>query len=487
MFDAIIIGGMNIDFSGRPLGPYRLRTALQNVGYTAKIIDYASTLSNEQFLKLLSVFISDRTRVVGFSVSWFDNKKQFNLWANHTFFETLKEKYPHIKIVIGGTKQIATMELIKYADWFLTGFSDISFVKLLDHLIKGHPTPKYTKNQSVKTIDSDTHYKVENMDELETVFLCEDDFFSYQPLPIELGRGCIFKCAFCTHPFLGKKNYEYIRSSENLAKELKRNYELFGTTRYYFADDTFNDSIEKIDRVKRAIDLAKLPNFEFVGYIKPELLVTTPTMIQMLKDCGLKGAHFGIESMNPYARKMMGKGMDVNRIFDVANKINSEGSFKIHASFICGLPKDSHEDFYNWQDFLVKNRDNLFRSWRFLPLSLNKPVDNKSYSTIEKDPSTFGYDISDRPGLFWNWSNEHTNFQNVILISDNLNNQAQKYIKPAGWYVGNCWFHNVNTFDIENKTIREIDLLNIAKANHYLRVKRQFEKNNITLESNNGI
>ena len=70
------------------------------------------------------------------------------------------------------------------------------------------------------------------MDELETEYELEDNFKDFQPLPLEVSRGCIFKCAFCSHPFLGKKSYDYIRSPESLAKEIKRNYELFKTTRY---------------------------------------------------------------------------------------------------------------------------------------------------------------------------------------------------------------------------------------------------------------
>jgi len=479
MYDAIIIGGISFDSIGRVLGPFRLRTALENAGYTVKLIDYSSVLTEAQLLQLIKKIITDKTKLLGISASWFD--KSFinsNRWATDNFFKEIRSTYPSINIVIGGTKIAAHPLLHKNADWFLTGFSDISIVNLLDKLAGKDVKLKYMKDSfGVKIIESDVNYKVENIDTLETIFKKEDNFLSHQPLPIEIARGCIFKCSFCTHPFLGKKSYDYVRTSDSLASEFKRNYELFGTTRYFFSDDTFNDSIEKIDRVKRAIDIAKLPSFEFVGYIKPELLVTTPQMIPMLKDIGLRGAHFGIESLNHHARKLVGKGMEVQKIFDIAEQLRESNNVKIHASLILGLPGDLGDDFEKWQSFMIENHTRLFSSWRYFALNLMRSTTGTGYSLIEKNPKSYGYDVSIIDNSeFLNWTNDTgLTYEQCNLLANKLNHQSNKIAKIAGWTLGAAWFFNISEEDIENKCFEKINLHRLAKIHGTIRAMKEFQ------------
>ena len=249
-YDAVLIGGMALDFFGRPLGPFRLRTASSFAGYCVKVIDFASILGPDQLMEILHSLINDKTRIVGISTSWTDffssdGYVSYNRWFTPEFMQLIKTTFPQVILVGGGTKVDVEQEIMCSLDWFMLGFSDISFVKLLDHVISNAPALRYTKHskfKDTKIVDSNAHYQIIDHDQIETVMLPEDDFKSYQPLPLEVSRGCIFKCAFCTHPFLGKKNYEYIRSAESIARELKRNHELFGTYRYAITDDTFNDS-----------------------------------------------------------------------------------------------------------------------------------------------------------------------------------------------------------------------------------------------------
>lgn len=473
MYDAIIIGGIPFDLFGRPLGPYRLRTAAEKQGYSVKVIDFASHLTDQELINLLNSLISNKTKVIGISTPWFEHSPTINSWVTNSFFNYLKEKYSQIKIVVGGTKSTVHPILIKYTEWFLSGFSDISFIKLLNFLSDNKKENlKYFKNSSkVNLIDSDNYYQVKNVDDIETIYKIEDNFYEFQPLTLEISRGCIFKCSFCTHPFLGKKNYDYIRSIESISNELKRNYQLFKTTRYFISDDTFNDSIEKIDRVSRAVELSKIPNFEFVSYIKPELLVTNKSMIYSLKSLGLKGAHFGIESFNNKSRKVVGKGMDIEKIIEISKQFYQETKVKIHASFILGLPYDTINDFYNWQEFLIKNKEELFLSWRYNTLGLINPKFGNLYSLIEKNPKQYGYTTIATNNLYLHWKNNNDiSSHQCDEISKELNRQSNKFMKIAGWTLGSAWFQNINKYDIEYTTLDKLNLYEIAKINYYKRV-----------------
>lgn len=468
MFNVIIIGGISYDKFGRPLGPFRLRTAAENAGYSLKVIDYAWAFDSEKLLDLLKSLITKETKVLGISAAWFDKHHDgsANSWATQKFFDAFKKMYPEILIVTGGTKTNAQPLLFNNSDWFITGFSDIAFIKLLDYIYEKENNLKYWKESNVKVIRGDSHYPVLNMDDLETVFKKEDGFLSYQPMPLEVSRGCIFKCAFCTHPFLGKKSYDYIRSSESLAKELSRNYEMFGAYRYTISDDTFNDSYEKLDIVQKAIDIAKLPKFEFVGYIRPELLVTKVEMISKLKNLGLKGAHLGIESMNNEARKVIGKGMDINRVLEVVEKLR-ENDVRVHASFIAGLPHESEEEIYESADFLIKNKNKYFQSWSFNGLGLVKGAAGDTYSLFEKDPTAYGIQTFEIENSMWlDWKNNMgiTNKQ-ANKIANDCNNKSWEHWKFAGWTLAQAWFHNLTEEQISNETFKSIKMDAIMKKN----------------------
>lgn len=468
MFNVIIVGGISYDKLGRPLGPFRLRTAVENSGYTLKVIDYAWAFDESKMLDLLSSLISVETKVLGISASWFDrhHDNSANSWATQSFFDKFKKMHPHVTVVTGGTKINIVPLLFNNSDWFITGFSDIAFIQLLNYLFDKSVTLKYWKNDNVKVIQADTHYPVSNMDDLETVFKAEDNFLEYQPMPLEVSRGCIFKCAFCTHPFLGKKSYDYIRSSESLAKELARNYELFGTYRYTISDDTFNDSYEKLDIVQRAIDIAKLPKFEFVGYIRPELLVTKVDMIDKLVSLGLKGAHLGIESMNDQARKAIGKGMDVNRVLEVVERLRTCG-VRLHSSFIVGLPYELASEVYRTNDFLIANRHRYFHSWTFNGLGLAKSSSGESYSLFEKDPESYGIKTFEVPNEHWlNWTNNvGMTRKQANKIAANCNAKSFEYMQFAGWSLAQAWFHNITSDQIINETIESIKINSLVKKN----------------------
>ena len=290
-YDAIYIGGNKQVFGGRTIAGIRLRTEAKKSGYEVLVVDMAPSLTRYELTTLLENIVSEKTLVIGFSLVWINTLSGYSKdleWLVDDFFKEIKRKFPTAKIVCGGQNvTLHQHDIYSNSEWFLLGYSDVSFVKLLDYL-SGKPNHnlKFFIEPSTKKkiVESNTFYKVQNPNALETVFKLEDNFLPHQPLPLEVGRGCIFSCSFCSVPFKGAKDFDsYQRTPDNIARELKRNYELFGTTRYTILDDTFNDSIEKLDRLHKAIDIAKLPNFEFTSYLKPELITTKPEIGKKLK------------------------------------------------------------------------------------------------------------------------------------------------------------------------------------------------------------
>lgn len=472
--EGILFFGQSLEMAGRGISGARLRTASQRAGYNVKIIDYVADLTTSQILKVIEHSYTSTTKFIGFSTSWIenDNIKEF-VWHNVDFFIKIKERYPKLLIITGGHDELHRDLLMKFSDYHFHGYSDNTFVEFLKMInrVWNHRliiTDNKHKWGTGRYIDSNNTDPVRHPDEIETVFELEDNFESYQPVPIEVSRGCIFRCGFCRHPFQGKKDYDsYQRTPDSLASELKRNYDLFGTTRYTVMDDTFNDSIEKINRLRKAVDLAKLPKFEFVAYIKPELLVTKPEMIPMLGDLGLRGAFFGIESFNMDARKAIGKGVRIEKVLDAANAMASYNNNQIllHASFIVGLPHESSDDIHRTNEYMT-SKDSPFRSWTWQALGLrNDRVTAKdSQSTFDKNFEDYGYQI---PINSNQWSNKYFTVKTATDLTNDLNLKSLPFQRFGGWRVAGAWHINKTDDQIQNELVNKeqfrIDLKHLSR------------------------
>lgn len=466
-YHGIILCGSRHELAGRNIAGFRLRTAAKKFGYNILVIDSATAMTSLELERLLDNVITEKTLMLGVSTLWLDLMENNSIeWIKDDTIRMIKLKYKTLKIVAGGGDGLrlsGAARIYAACDWFLSGFSDDSFPKLL-RLLDGHVDNglKYMIGPDLKkVVDSNKFHQISHPNEIETIFEAEDGFLAHQPIPLEVSRGCIFRCAFCTHPFQGKKDFSsYIRTPENLAVELRRNYELFGTTRYSIMDDTFNDSIEKLDRLERAIEIAQLPNFEFQAYIRPELLVTKPQMIDQLVRLGLRGGFCGIESFNNRARKIVGKGTDINKVLDALYKLCEVGSnVKLHGSVIAGLPGDSIEDIHRWQEFFVNNQSKLFKSWIYAPLGmfLNNKLEGES--AFEKDPEKYGYKIIQKnPNAFMKWENEHTSFSEVIELTKKLYEQSYPIMTPGGWHLSSAWNNGLSEEDINLKTFKDLNL-----------------------------
>ena len=448
---ALLIGSIDFDLVSRPIGLFRLRTAANDAGFNAEVIDYSWCLDEEELLKVCSHCIGPDTLLFGISGVWWSLLEASHIkkhtWASENFFKKFKNLYPHVKIVLGAPEFALNIneDVQQNTDWIVRGFSDDSFPELLKKLAGKANTLKYIKQDGKYIVNSNRDHIVKDLSTLQTIWKPQDGWLPNQPVPLELSRGCIFKCSFCNHPFLGKKVDEYIRSAASIAEELKRNYELFGSTRYNILDDTMNDSMAKLDRLEEAIEISKIPSFEFCAYIKPETIATNFNMITKLKTLGLKGGFVGIESFNMPARKAVGKGMDVNRVNDACRKLVSETGAKLFCSLILGLPGDKVDDADAWMEFLQSTKDELYSCWNMHPLGIMGTPGEEGNSMIGSDPAKYGYVLTgyNKTKNLWSWRNKNMSSMEAYVKSEEFRKKSGP-LKPGGWFVASAWYCNKN-------------------------------------------
>lgn len=435
--DIILLVGQAIDtrIFDRYAGPHRIATELRNEGYKVKIIYGLNHFSHTDLIEMLDCVIDEYTLCIGISTTFLANvsttqyilpKPGPNVYVKNIIevCSYFKAKYKKLKIAMGGHRpKHKAFEANYLVDAFFEGYSDLTFKNYINN-IKNNKI--YLGQQHFIDVEG-KNFDFKN----STIEYVEDDIiFNNESLTTELTRGCIFKCKFCAYPLLGRspKDDSWIKTKENIYKELITNYERFGTTNYVFSDDTYNDSV---DKVKFLNDIfSKLPfKINFATYLRLDLLYRYPEMIYILKESGLAGGFFGIETFNPFAKKTIGKGLATDKLLkalDNCNKIWGD-EIIIRDSFIYGLPGETVETMTRWTDDIIFG-SGLFDKHGVVvrPLNLvNYPYVYKS--EFEREVSKYGY--TNGPNGY-DWTSESTNYYECAELADNTNKRLDSTSRP---------------------------------------------------------
>jgi radical SAM superfamily enzyme YgiQ (UPF0313 family) len=461
MTDIIIWNCLNENFNvSRPLGAHQISSWLQKHGYSVKVIDFCHLLTTDELVDLTEMYIGANTIAIGVSTTFWRDIQDVNRMhkdfkqklANGNFFEPewvikareiIENRNNHLKWLLGGTS--ITYDQLGYLpnrfDWMkFNGHAEDSLLKYLDEY-------------SNKTI-------TRKMFDIKTQTAGFHDGLGIQPsevLPIELGRGCQFKCRFCSYPLIGKKKGTYTRDLSFVKEELLYNYERFGVTRYTIMDDTVNESVEKIEELA---NIAKqLPfNLEWVGYNRLDLIGTQPHTVDLLRESGLKSTFFGIESFHPDASKSVGKGWNGKHGKDYIVELDKLWNHDISMtlSFIVGLTGEDEQSLTATQDFCIKNN---ISSWIYLQLYLNR---NSALSEFEKNYHQYGFKFP-KPLDNSYWTNDLWNTDSATKKALELNYDPVRMskVKPMTWYIPVYAALGYSFNEIKNIPVQLIDKIEL--------------------------
>jgi hypothetical protein len=457
----------------RSLGPYRLASSLKDAGYTTAVIDYIVNLSVDEIINALKKELTPDTLWVGFSSTFFwandnvYNRSQIErmYWTDYADVEKIIKfvrENSNAKIVYGGAK--APFSLVdKNIDYYVVGYADNSTVELTNHLKYGHPLvdiqPKEIDGVTSYILDSNK-YEEPKMDSISTYWWDKKhNILPNEGLPIELARGCIFKCKFCTYPLLGKKKGTYLRDPECIKDELIKMWESSGTTSYYFTDDTFNDDNDKIEALHKIF--TSLPfKPKFSAYLRMDLINRYPHQADMLTDMGLIGTYFGIESLQADSAKCIGKGLHPNKVKDRLYWLREKWTNKVNigAGFILGLPYDTMEYFnelYSW----CSESDNPLQQISFYPLYLfNRQKGSRldAYtSEFSLNPEIYGYEFP-KDNISWELKSQKLNYHLCGEIAAMFSHQISVKNKFAEFQMITALNTGIELEDLYNLTEVEI-------------------------------
>lgn len=416
--DSVIFTGISgVIGYGRAAGAYRIATEIRQNGFTCQVIDQFKYLSDHQMEQLIDKYVHKNTLIVGFSTTFFSqindldtmnptanrDKLQENRYKDHQsvfphsdekmkwFFNLIKKRSPQCKIVVGGAR--STYENFDGVDYWIWGEADRSVIELMKHLKGSSVAPQACPVPSGGLrIDSKKSCPYEGFNESVISYSQSDAIFRGEHLPIEISRGCSFNCAFCCYQKRARN--EYLKKTSTLRAELLSNFKEFESTGYMFSDDTYNDSLEKVESYHSLF--TQLPfDIEFACYARIDMIYAYPQMIKLLYESGMRSVFFGIETLNHKSGISVGKGLSPEKIKEALNRCREEWGDKvvISAGFIAGLPHETEESLQKTMEWLL-DKDCPIHFSQFSPLGIFSAKENLiNESRMNKDPEKFGYKI----------------------------------------------------------------------------------------------
>jgi len=416
----------------KTLGAYRLASELRSRGYKVIVIDYFSTYWAENLsetVKLLKSIISQKTLFVGYSGTFFQTLGKSRWPVDTKIIRAINKAIttinPKTKILYGGAyANDITEELLTVGvDYIVQGLADSTIIDIADSLSNGK-LPKFSNIiNNVKIISYDTTASNFDFRHNSVTKFTEDDFIiPGETIPIEIGRGCRFKCSFCAYPLLGRNpnDISYIKDPTAITQELIYNYENFNTTNYIIVDDTFNESTEKLTVVQKAIKDSGV-KIQFFSYIRADLLARYPEQTDILLDMGLVAPYFGIESLNHQSGKSIGKGMHPDRVKKCLIDFKKKAGSKVvtQGGFIVGLPYDTEETLEDNLQWMYDHPEFL-DAYQLSPLSFDRGT--VWASELSKNPGKYGYEISEDYSY---WKNANLDSTKAKEIADRWNKKTR--------------------------------------------------------------
>ena len=481
--DVILLTGVSGIVFQRSIGSYQLAHHLRDNKFSCQVIDFINDFNEQELLHTVKKFITDDTLCIGISTTFLsnikigiDNKSKLPLVLPahvNSVCRILKEKFSKIKFCLGGARS-SHGDQYDWIDSIFHGYAEDEFLNFCKNLRENK------KNSFVKKVNGKEIYEKANVEfhieHLDHQFKLQDCITKNETLPIEISRGCIFKCKFCAYPLNGKKKIDYIRDPKLIAQEMLNNYEKYQVTNYFFADDTFNDSTYKLEMLHN--EISKLPfKINFTTYLRLDLLYSHKDMINLLKDMGMISAFFGIESFCQESLKCIGKNIKVEKVKSFLDELyfdHWKEQINFNLGFIIGLPGEDKKNILDTVSWLSTRP----YSFHFEPLRLSDAGGGNYQSEFQKNHLKFGYQFDQNK----NWYNDFISETEAEMLADNINKEyAYNKNKPAAW----TFMSLLNHFDhsyLQEKTIGEIkykDILSSKKkrSSEYKDLLNKFEEN----------
>ena len=349
----------------QPLGLAYLAAWLEKEGYEVSILDGRGSrddraqsetyvrygLSDDAILREVDNYNPD---IVGIS----------NMWTAysgdpHRIAKTIKEKYPDLKIVFGGSHPSEFPELVlkdPNVDLVVAGEGETTFTEVLHNLKNSLPLEEirgiaYREGEEI--IKTQPRERIEQIDQLPyparhllpmDLYLEEtkrSEFMMRKPsMSMTSSRGCPQKCVFCTVRAVWGRDWTG-RSPANVVDEIVHLTKTYGVKEISFLDDDLGRDIPRLNAIcdeiiRRKVDIKWTTPNGVAHWLLNE------SLLDKMKESGCYRLTFGIESGCKETRKFIKKKVPLEQATRMIQHANKIGLWTI-CTFILGFPYETKE------------------------------------------------------------------------------------------------------------------------------------------------
>jgi len=333
----ILLSTLNARYTHASLG---LRYLAANMGPLQDQTTIQEFVTGAKTTDLVERILAHAPRVVGFGVYIWNVEETTRLVA------MLKRVAPQVTIILGGPEvshETGEQEIVKLADYVVTGWGDVTFPKLCREILDG-PKPIMKVHAGVQPPMEDIV--------LPYTLYSEDDIAN-RTLYVEASRGCPFKCEFCLSS-LDKTAWPF--PLDAFLAEMETMYAR-GARLFKFVDRTFNLNVKTslrimqffLDKIEAYPNDPVYAHFELVPDHLPEALKETIAKFPS----GALQFEIGIQSFNPEVQSLVSRRQNNEKAAENIRWLTQNSTAHLHVDLIAGLPGEDVASFARGFDQLV--------------------------------------------------------------------------------------------------------------------------------------
>ena len=331
-----------------PLGLLAIAASLRSKKFRTQIYQPWKTLfTRDDHQEVAREIVSIKPKIIGFSTWCITYPTSLNL------AEAIKSLDPDIPIIFGGPQaSILDREtLTRYScvDFVLRGEADITIIDLVKCLINGANPYELKKIHGLTYRIPGNNKIIRNKNigyiaNLNTLPIPAYDLIPLNKnIKLDVGRGCPFKCTFCTTSDFFSKSYR-IKSISRIIQEMDYCFEKTGITFFGFAHDMFTlDKKYMLELCKTLKKHYKRKAQRYTWTCSARTDCVSDEMLKAMKEAGCTTIFFGIESGSDHIQKMIKKNIKIPQAYKVAETCSSIGINMI-VSFMAGFPEETKKD-----------------------------------------------------------------------------------------------------------------------------------------------
>jgi Radical SAM superfamily/B12 binding domain len=303
----------------------------------------------DYFVQLLT---REKPDVLGVSV--FSDTLPASIFA----FKLTREKFPHIKTVMGGgvfadhmavgspNLEKFLLETEPYIDYVIMGEGEILFRNLL--------ADDCSAEQRVFTLE-DINWELMNLAEAKMLDFSGIDLQKYPYMVSYTSRSCPFQCSFCSETVQWGKYRK--KKTQQVVNELTMLYENSGRQLFMLSDSLLNPVLMDLsDRLSQS----QKPIY-WEGWLRVEDKVMDIQNTFLWRRSGFYHARIGVESGSQHVLDLMNKKITLQQIKESLSSLALAG-IKTTTLWVIGHPGETEEDFQQTLDLLEEYADDIYEA-----------------------------------------------------------------------------------------------------------------------------